>query len=147
MSQLRAVPLPEATVATSAEPSLPPVRASVTGIDPQGWVMVTHAGLVWRCEVLDVLVLMRPLVAGDAVLVLPPCGAEAAVVMGRIGRQQAADQAPEPLVIQAPGGLSLQSGEGSVELRPNGQVLVRGEDVLIRAKGTQRIRAGTVAIN
>jgi hypothetical protein len=43
--------------------------------------------------------------------------------------------------------LTLKCGEASVNLRADGQVMVKGEDVLLRAKGTQRIRAGNVAIN
>ena len=41
----------------------------------------------------------------------------------------------------------LRCGEASLDLRADGKVLLRGDDVLVRAKGTQRIRAGTVSIN
>jgi hypothetical protein len=43
--------------------------------------------------------------------------------------------------------LSLKCGDASIDLRADGKVMIRGEDVLVRAKGTKRIRAGTVSIN
>jgi len=83
---------------------------------------------------------------GDIVLVLPPAGGEPGIVIGRIGRYTP----PQPhanLTLEATESLTLKCGEASVDLRADGKVMVRGDDVLIRAKGTQRIRAGNVAIN
>ncbi|CAN5421075.1 hypothetical protein BH11PSE9_BH11PSE9_04260 [soil metagenome] len=51
------------------------------------------------------------------------------------------------VTIEANESLTLKCGEASIDLRADGQVMVRGEDVLLRAKGTQRIRAAKVAIN
>ena len=51
------------------------------------------------------------------------------------------------MALQASESLSLTCGQASIELRADGKVLIRGDDVLLRAKGTQRIRAGTVSIN
>lgn len=81
---------------------------------------------------------------GDRLLVQPLPAPAAPVVMGRIGPYVAA---PEQVSITATGSLSLQCGESSVDLRADGKLMVRGDDVLVRAKGTQRIRAGTVSIN
>jgi hypothetical protein len=50
-------------------------------------------------------------------------------------------------VLEATEALTLRCGEASIELRADGSAIVKGEDVLLRAKGTQRIRAGNVAIN
>ena len=86
------------------------------------------------------------LAAGDRLLVLPPGGGQLGVVIGRIGRFTP----PQPqanLTLEATESLTLKCGEASVDLRADGKVMVRGDDVLIRAKGTQRIRAGNVAIN
>ncbi len=83
---------------------------------------------------------------GDRLLVVPPSNGENGVVLGRIGRYH--EPKPEPnVIIEASETLTLKCGEASVDLRNDGKVMVRGEDVLLRAKGTQRIRAGTVAIN
>lgn len=85
---------------------------------------------------------------GDLVLLLPLPGAERPVVLGRIGPLPAPGEAlVQNLVIAAAETLTLRCGESSVDLRADGKLMVRGDDVLVRAKGTQRIRAGTVAIN
>lgn len=88
----------------------------------------------------------KALEIGDALLALAPDESGRGVVLGRIGRYRA----PQPeahVTIEAGETLTLKCGESSVDLRADGKVMVRGEDVLLRAKGTQRIRAGTVAIN
>ena len=54
---------------------------------------------------------------------------------------------PASLALQAGDKLTLRCGQSSIEMSADGKVLIRGEDVLIRAKGTKRIRAGTVSIN
>ena len=77
-----------------------------------------------------------------------PCDAERPVVLGRIGALPAPGEAVvQNLVIAASETLTLRCGESSVDLRADGKLMVRGDDVLVRAKGTQRIRAGSVAIN
>jgi hypothetical protein len=101
----------------------------------------------WDCEWLNtgaiVALVLKP---GDHLLVLPPAGHEPGIVLGRIGRY--CEPQPEAHVtIEAGETLTLKCGESSVDLRADGKVMVRGQDVLLRAKGTQRIRAGTVAIN
>jgi hypothetical protein len=98
------------------------------------------------CEWLETGALAPPLAAGDQVLVLPPAGRDAAVVIGRIGRYRA----PQPesrLTVEATEALTLKCGESSIELRADGKLMVKGEDVLVKARGTQRIKAGTVNIN
>lgn len=86
------------------------------------------------------------LTEGDLVLLLQPVANERGVVLGRIGRYRA--PVPEAHVtIEATETLTLKCGASSVDLRADGKLMVRGEDVLLRARGTQRIRAGTVAIN
>lgn len=86
---------------------------------------------------------------GDRLLVQPLGATERPVVMGCIGSYTAplpATLAPH-VAIESAESLSLTCGESSIELRADGKVLIRGDDVLVRAKGTQRIRAGSVSIN
>ncbi len=83
---------------------------------------------------------------GDQLLVMPPSGQEPGIVLGRIGRYTK-PQTPDNLTLEANESLTLKCGAASVELRRDGKAMLKGEDVLLRAKGTQRIRAGTVAIN
>lgn len=122
-----------------------PCRAMVREVRDDGWVVVAVGTQMWSCLMLEHLALLSPLQVGDVVLVLPAEGESAPVILGRVGRH------PQPgaavLQVHAPGGVSLRSGDAALEIRPDGRVLLKGEDVAIHAKGTQRIRAGTVAIN
>lgn len=83
---------------------------------------------------------------GDQLLCLPPSDQEPGIVLGRIGKYQK-PQPQKHMTIEASERLTLKCGEASVELRNDGKAMVKGEDVLLRAKGTQRIRAASVAIN
>lgn len=89
------------------------------------------------------------LAVGDTVLMLPMPPGYRPVVIGRVGRYSAPTTGVTlpNVTIEASESLSLKCGEASIDLRADGKVMVRGEDVLLRAKGTQRIRAGTVSIN
>ncbi len=80
----------------------------------------------------------------DAVLVQPMPQGQRAIVLGRVGPYAAV---PARVAIEAGQTLTLKCGDASVDLRADGKVMIRGDDVLVRAKGTQRIRAGVVAIN
>ena len=83
---------------------------------------------------------------GDRLLVSRPGSFGLSVALGRVGRYRA--PVPEAHVtIEATESLTLRCGESSVDLRADGQLLVRGGDVTLRAQGTQRIRAAHVAIN
>ena len=125
-----------------------PVRAILIDIELGGQLRVfTIDKLEFFCDWLEgpatAGIKLQP---GDRLLVVPPSDGENGVVLGRIGRYQ--EPKPEANVtIEASETLTLKCGEASVDLRNDGKVMVRGEDVLLRAKGTQRIRAGTVAIN
>jgi hypothetical protein len=85
------------------------------------------------------------LTVGDTVLLVAGTAKSAPIVMGRIGRYS--HKPPGNLKLEAVDTITLACGESSIALRADGKVTIRGEDVLVRAKGTQRIRAGTVSIN
>ena len=86
------------------------------------------------------------LAVGDELIALLPEEQGRGVVVGRVGRYRVALAQPN-VTVEATETLTLKCGEASIDLRADGKVMVRGEDVLLRAKGTQRIRAGTVSIN
>jgi hypothetical protein len=87
-----------------------------------------------------------PLALGEVVLALLGGTSETGLVLGRVGRYEPS-RTTSNVTIEATESLTLKCGEASVDLRADGKVMVRGEDVLLRAKGTQRIRAGNVSIN
>ncbi|MCX7108938.1 MAG: hypothetical protein NTX45_02180 [Proteobacteria bacterium] len=127
--------------------SITPVRGELLAVGDGGILFVRANSHEFHCDWLEgpatAGIKLEP---GDRLLVVPPSDGENGVVLGRIGRYQ--EPKPEANVtIEAGETLTLKCGEASVDLRKDGKVMVRGEDVLLRAKGTQRIRAGTVAIN
>ena len=102
---------------------------------------------MFRCDVLEsAFPGTTELSPGDRLIALPPTAWALGCVLGRIGRYRPSQVAAQ-LTIEASEVLTLQCGEASIDLRADGKLMVRGEDVLLRAKGTQRIRAGTVSIN
>ncbi len=89
---------------------------------------------------------------GDLVLVLRPAvPGQNGCVLGRIGRYKApepgASAPPDHVVIEAGESLTIKCGEGEIGMRKDGKLLIRGNDVVSRARRTQRIKGGTVAIN
>ena len=126
----------------ASNPTLP-FAARLLELPADGSLLVqTDEGHTLACDWLQAAT-APTLAPGDRLLVQPLAPGQRAVVLGRIGRYEA----PAQLQLQADQALSLRCGESAVELRANGQVLIRGEDVVLRAKGTQRIRAGNVQIN
>lgn len=88
--------------------------------------------------------------AGDRLLVLPQTEQHLGVVLGRVGKYvhpKSPASPPRILSLEASEVVTLRCGQSSIDMRADGKVMIRGEDVLVRAKGTKRIRAGTVAIN
>lgn len=113
-------------------------------------VALEDGGQTVRCEVLvSAAGISLDLAQGDKVLIAvthdSPAGLRG-IVLGRVaayGEQRLASK----VVVSAAEGVEVKCGEASVDLRADGKVMVRGEDVLLRARGTQSIRAGNVSIN
>lgn len=115
------------------------------------------------CDVLVTGADAPALAPGDEVLAwLPSSEEERGVILGRIGAPRAA--APEPargspdqestehatpdeLVIEAKQALTLRVGDGSITIRADGRILIKGSDLVSHARRTNRIRGGSVAIN
>jgi translation initiation factor IF-1 len=146
--------MPQAKLKIAAPPSeaasLLPVGVNAPGtviaIQPDGMIEVRcTSGETLACSWLEngrnASIALAP---GDTVLLSRYFKDAAPVVLGRIGR---IDPSPARVELEAGHTLSLKSGNASIDLRADGKVMIRGEDVLVRAKGTKRIRAGTVSIN
>lgn len=124
------------------------IRAQLEAVHPDGRLLVgTEIGEQLLCEWLETglndSVRLRK---GDLVLVSRGQGDAEGIVLGRIGRYQEPGTQRQ-VTIEAQESVTLKCGDSSVDLRADGKLMIRGEDVLVRAKGTQRIRAGTVSIN
>ena len=131
---------------TAADERLVCCRVSLVAIDESGVLFVQDSlAREFSCDVLEAAAALR-LAVGDELIALLPEEQGRGVVVGRVGRYRVALAQPN-VTVEATESLTLKCGEASIDLRADGKVMVRGEDVLLRAKGTQRIRAGTVSIN
>ena len=93
---------------------------------------------------------------GDVVLVWRPAeDAQRAVIFGRITAPVAAAvpttdaraEIPDTLVLEARESLTLRVGNGSITIRADGKILIKGKDLVSHAQRMNRIRGGAVAIN
>lgn len=150
---MRAMSLSAATLRSELEPAqmhapLPTMqRGRLLAATPEG-DLVVDVGLSSPIPC-DILLKAQPdtYCEGDEVLLFVPAGQSArGIVLGRVGLHTAATMLPQ-VSIEATESISLKCGQSSIDLRADGKIVIRGEDVLVRAKGTQRIRAGTVSIN
>ncbi|HEV8263944.1 MAG TPA: hypothetical protein VGQ06_03265 [Gemmatimonadales bacterium] len=109
-----------------------------------------------RCEVLETgqgsPLVLEP---GDHVLAWFLPGGADGVVIGRIGvnRQSPTTlegseaDAPDTLVLEAKHSLTLRVGAGSITIREDGKILIKGKDLVSHAQRLNRIKGGTVQIN
>lgn len=125
-----------------------PFAALVAKVEEDGSIMIEVDGAeVALCDLLQVSVTPIKIAPGDHVLVLPMQVGARPVVLGRIGKNGEDVSTASTMEICATRQISLVCGAGRIDLHSDGKVLIKGEDVTVRAKGTQRIRAGTVSIN
>jgi hypothetical protein len=88
--------------------------------------------------------------AGDRLLITFFQVSQICVAIGRIGayeRPTEIQKSAKNISIEASDSLAFKCGLSTIELHADGKLLVKGEDVLMRASGTHKIRAGTVSIN
>jgi hypothetical protein len=152
-------------------------RASVSRIDSEGRVFVAapnEDGAEVACDVLEDSAGRDPAIsAGQAVLVAWATGSSLRpVVLGPIadrltpapqhGEARPTAQAAGPtrpggdsveriegkrIHVSASEELVLECGPAEIRITADGKIVIRGEHVLSRARGTHRIKGGSVAIN
>ena len=82
----------------------------------------------------------------DTVLVWrPDAHAERGVILGRVGLSHA--EPAEEVVIEAEHSLTLRVGDGSITIREDGKILIKGKDLVSHAQRMNRIKGGAVSIN
>jgi hypothetical protein len=87
------------------------------------------------------------LVEGDPVLLWTAPEPERGVVLGRILSPSHPRPKVDELVIKAHKNLTIECGEGSITLRGDGKILIKGKDLVSRAQRMNRIKGGSVALN
>ena len=119
---------------------------------------------VVSCEILYSSETPLVLAEGDHVIVWRvEDGGSDGIVLGRIGPrsvhtaepEQASraqtprtnDDLPDTLVIEAKHSLTLRVGDGSITIREDGKILIKGKDLVSHAQRMNRIKGGAVSIN
>jgi hypothetical protein len=127
--------------------------AEVVEITESDTIIVTKDGdaTPLRCELLVTTEGLAPLlVPGDRVLVWVSAGSNPAVVIGRIGPSRGASAeppTPETVTLEAKQSLTLRVGNGSITMREDGKILIKGKDLVSHAERMNRIKGGAVSIN
>jgi hypothetical protein len=116
----------------------------IASIDGQGRVLVSLdnglavparlSSTVRRAEVLEAMAL------GTPVLLLLEKGVEAHPILVGLVR----DRLEEP---EAPQELALSCGESSITLRRDGKIIIKGEEIVSRARGVNKVKGAIVKIN
>lgn len=150
------------------------LRATVVAVHPDGSVSVAGAGFDdLRCDVLLAAgSTPRPPLPGQLVLAWHPGHpGQRGVILGQIGgapslpgsddatlppraarlpqagHTEPGDEVPDTLVLEARESLTLRVGDGSITLRADGRILIKGRDLVSSAQRLNRIKGGAVSIN
>lgn len=129
------------------------LRTTLVGVTEQGicLVAVDAARTPIECDVMQTSEIgLLQLTVGDEVMVwLSSSPGQRGVIMGRVGPSAAANagEGPDHLVLAATKNLTLQCGKGSITLRGDGKVLIKGKELVSSAEGMNRLKGGAVAIN
>jgi len=127
-------------------------RARIVGFSEDGvcGVALTPEGEPIPCDLLESSdVPLQSLAEGDEVMVWVPAspGPERhGVVMGRI-RKAGPGNVPGELYLRASKSLTLQCEDGSITLRSDGKILIKGKELVSRAEGTNWVKGAAVSIN
>jgi hypothetical protein len=104
-----------------------------------------------QCDVLQATGGQLRLSPGDEVLVWHVTASEdeRGVVIGRIGNERIPEPAElrDEVVVEARKNLTLKCGDGSITIREDGKILIKGRDLVSHAVRVNRIKGGAVAIN
>jgi hypothetical protein len=132
-----------------------PTRAVVEETLPDGTVRVrTSLGTQFECGESAVRE-AETLRSGVVVIVLPPDGSGGTGIILAIVRDLRAGSEPgedvremqDSLVLEAREELILRVGDGSITIRKDGRILIKGQDLVSHATRLNRIKGGAVSIN
>ena len=128
------------------------VRGRVHGIDQAGHLLVNVRGELYECDVLHSTSGQDALLIGSTVLLFRSDDCELPVVLGQVGplrppSEPVTAEIPDTLFLEAKDSLTLRVGDGSITIRSDGKILIKGKDLVSHAKNLNRIKGGAVAIN
>jgi hypothetical protein len=125
-------------------------------LGPDGDLWIARPGGIERRVRARAVVEIGPSAVGSDVLICLAGDSREPVILGvlRPPNVQSSDGPPldltvnrRRLVVACDEELVLRCGKSSIELRPDGKVVIHGVDVVSSARRTNRIRGGAVRIN
>ena len=140
-------------------------RGTIVSFGDDGLVLVAlenDQSRVYPCELLENDSLRNtPLQSGDKVIFLPPDSYDTfGCILGRVTRHRPKvndiiDQSEEQIQkisgrqieIHADSGLLLKCGKGSISIKEDGTIIVKGSRLLSRSSGINKIKGAAVQIN
>ena len=142
-------------------------RAEVLHADPSDCTVLVRRDddhEILRCDLLQTTSI-APLLPcrGDRVIVLSlPGGEQRGVILGRIGvgatvptvevamtetPRVEKQETPDEIILEATHSITLRVGDGSITIRDDGKILIKGKDLVSHAQRVNRIKGGSVSIN
>lgn len=128
----------------------------LVALGPGGELWVAHPGNIARRSRARTVVEIGPSAVGSEVLICLAGGSREPVILGVL-REPGVQVSEGPpldltvnrrrLVIACDEELVFRCGKSTIELRPDGKVVIKGVDVVSSARRTNRIRGGAVRIN
>jgi hypothetical protein len=155
----RVVTLDDVVASTTASGAPSPAgglrRATVRAVRQDGAIEVGTKGErpeTFVCDVLDGADRFpEGFREGDEVVaMLPQVKLARGCILGRVRQGRPAPsraEVPETLVLEAGRELVLRVGEGSITIRADGKILIKGKDLVSHAKRMNRIKGGSVSLN
>jgi hypothetical protein len=128
-------------------------RATVVAALPAAIFIATPEREPQPCDVIEAAA-AATFAEGDEVLVwFPAASGERGVILGRVtsghidNPPPVLDDTPDTLVLEAKHSLTLRVGAGSITIREDGKILIKGKDLVSHAQRLNRIKGGAVQIN
>lgn len=117
-------------------------------------LVVTPSGEEVTCRLLATGPLPLRLSIGDLVIFATPEGLSDGVILGAVDDtppdetgHDATPDVPARLTLEAGTELTLRVGDGSITIRKDGKILIKGTDLVSHAKRMNRVKGGAVSIN
>lgn len=155
--------------AVSIDRLLAPVVGRIVGPVASGEVLVEHPGYApvpaRLLAALNAAELTRPQTTGrEVLLVFEGCDPQRPIIVGLLHdpleslvsmeiEPEGATTTPDPVIdgnrvtIDATDEIVLRCGEGSITLRKDGKIVIKGTHLLSRSSGPNRIKGASVNIN
>lgn len=122
----------------------------VTSIDRESGIVVTDDldGLSCICDFLRTSDAAMPAIdCGDVVLFVVQQSAGRGCVLGVVDKYVRSTSTPTRLTLDATENLELRCGESSLTMNREGKVVLKGEQIVSRARGVNKIKGAAVKIN